>query len=239
MEIYELDKWRRIEQLLGQWVVRLLRERRFSTRKSRGLYRSNLFEETLPSVRKRVLVVDRIRRRGGGGMFIAGSYLPGQGWVAASHRSIFIIRPFVFPATARPESNNTASPRRPRSLLSLPSPLSLSSSPLPSIRHLPHTHAISPSFFRISTPPCYSHALLRLALSPGPSYSFSLLPFLPSFLPSSLLSVLVPFCTRERERGREDRDRYGVSVSVDLLLPARRIDASQSTNAVGSPCLPR
>lgn len=202
MEIYELDKWRRIEQLLGQWVVRLLRERRFSTRKSRGLYRSNLFEETLPSVRKRVLVVDRIRRRGGGGMFIAGSYLPGQGWVAASHRSIFIIRPFVFPATARPESNNTASPRRPRSLLSLPSPFSLSSSPLPSIRHLPHTHAISPSFFRISTPPCYSHALLRLALSPGPSYSFSLLPFLPSFLPSSLLSVLVPFCTRERERER-------------------------------------
>lgn len=41
--------------------------------------------------------------------------------VAASHRTIFIIRPFVFSATVRPESNNS-SPRRPRARsLALPS----------------------------------------------------------------------------------------------------------------------
>lgn len=38
--------------------------------------------------------------------------------VAASHGTIFIIRPFVFSATARPESNNSA-PRTPRACFSL------------------------------------------------------------------------------------------------------------------------
>lgn len=95
------------------------------------------------------------------------------------------------------------------------------SSSLPRVYSTPPFFGFPPFFF--------SRALLRLALSRGPSCSFLLL-LLPSpFLPD-----------RERgTKGERSRDRYGVSVSVDLLLPARRIDASQSTNAVGSPRLPR
>lgn len=61
--------------------------------------------------------------------------------VAASHSTIFIIRPFVFSATVRPESNNSA-PRRPRTSSPRPSPLLFSSLSLllsssTSVRHLP------------------------------------------------------------------------------------------------------
>ena len=100
------------------------RHTRFTSRS--GVFVSLAIGETLASppppssaprvVRKR-LESSEDRRRvtgvGEGGMFIAGSYLERARVAAASHRTIFIIRPFVFSATVRPESNNS-SPRRPR-----------------------------------------------------------------------------------------------------------------------------
>lgn len=75
---------------------------------------------------------------------------------AASHRVIFIIRPFVFAAAARPESNNSAR-RRPRERFSFSKSLS------PSLLSLPVRFLLCRSqSSSYSRPPPRSTSTLRL-----------------------------------------------------------------------------
>lgn len=114
---------------------------------------------------------------------------------AASHEVIFIIRPFVFSAAARPESNNSAR-RRPRERFSFSKSLSSPSPPLLSYAHPPSTF----SDLRFSLLDCLSSSPRRLSLRhPRASLSLSSA-VLMQHLSSSSFAFFVLFPARARAR---------------------------------------
>lgn len=111
---------------------------------------------------------------------------PGARVAAASHGSIFIIRPFVFSATVRPESNNSVSAKaaKPRSSPSFSLSFAAPPPSRASIRHLPFSDFLPSSSLAHSSDSLYRG--VHLARS---SFFF----FPPRFCPTE----------REEQRGRE------------------------------------